>query len=268
MDMTFDWFAENTEPVDEEVYISAESLQKIMEKCTPLHEYRNDEGVTYEKAFDNFNRRYNIRANFKSRDMAETANRIFEMFGERGITSSTLNEMKMMISAHCTSVANEFRRTRSRYGSEMNDALELMLMFMVVGMIVSMVINLILGPFIGNLVCTCILAPWSEEICKAIAIRGGFGREWAIVFNATEFSQYVIIFGPSVGFVKMIIARTIVVLMHLSTMLIQWITTNPKVMAKLGWDKNKNTEEIKTAGLMTSVAIHTLWNVGATLISI
>lgn len=122
----------------------------------------------------------------------------------------------------------------------------------------------ILGPAIGNIITVCAVAPLVEELCKKLSISGNFEAEFAIIFNSYEMIYYVSKMKKlGIPLLKAIKARTFVVLMHLSTTVVQWLSKNEKVQKAL----HLNDEQSKTIGYFIAVLIHATWNVLGTFSS-
>lgn len=106
-----------------------------------------------------------------------------------------------------------------------------------------------------------ICAPFTEEISKAIAIRGGYEKEFLLIFNAVEFGQYVIRYAPTKGLINIVITRLVCVGVHLSTTLVQWIFAHA---ADIGLAK-ANSDQKTMIGQIIAILMHASWNTMAVL---
>lgn len=110
-----------------------------------------------------------------------------------------------------------------------------------------------------------IFGPIIEELAKRIAIKGGFAVEFTVVFNAFEMISYTKKIGTmfsdtnlskSVLIKNGLFARLKVATMHLSTTLIQYLTSNEKFAKKLGLTQ----EQSELVGNTIGIVIHSAWN--------
>lgn len=125
----------------------------------------------------------------------------------------------------------------------------------------------ILFPKIYEILVGVIAAPILEESAKQIALRGGFQKEFLVIFNTLEFTEYVIIYAPIVGLIKIFAARLMAVGLHITTTIVQWISMNKEFQKKVMRDPNdpKEKAELEGMGLATGMMIHALWNLVATI---
>lgn len=124
--------------------------------------------------------------------------------------------------------------------------------------IISTVLIIFFGSVVGTNLLAIIVAPISEEISKSIAIKGGYIIEFNIILNSYEIINYVSN-GTMSGLplIKMIKARIRCSLMHITTSIIQWITSNTSLL-KLN-DENK--DEVSFIGQLLGTLIHMVWNI-------
>ena len=129
----------------------------------------------------------------------------------------------------------------------------------VVGIVLP-VLTILFGPT-GTGIGATIMGPLLEENCKQIAIKGDFVKEYTMVFNTFEFSQYVLqIVGAGGPLGAAIKVRLLAVGMHLTTTLIQWLTNNPKVLEKLHIDGEDDKNKASIVGHTIGMIIHGVWN--------
>lgn len=197
---------------------------------------------------------------------------ITETIRDKGINKSVIEKIQDKLVETYTSIAelltdsdlDEFRSTEYD-ANKLKNALILVILAGAINSIVNVIFMTIFGPQIGSTATSVICAPLVEETCKQVSIKGGFIKEFAVIFNAYEFTQYAII-NSSLGikFINVLVARGAVVLMHLTTTIIQYITSNTKILDKLGFTKEKNKKEIGFIGNVLGICIHSLWNAFAT----
>lgn len=133
----------------------------------------------------------------------------------------------------------------------------------------SITLNLLFGRA-GYLIFVCLIAPIMEESAKQISIRGKFQAEFAFVFNVFEFTNYITsvkqqakIAGGKVvksDFMKYVGVRLSVVVMHISTTFIQWLTQNPKIQKMLNIDSKEDKAKAAAIGQLIGILIHASWN--------
>lgn len=129
---------------------------------------------------------------------------------------------------------------------------------------VALLIGTVLfGPAIGNFI-AAIVAPFTEEMAKHIAIKMGYEKEFLIIFNISEFSQYTL--SPSAilvavtdykKYIRYLLVRLTVVGMHVFSSAVQKFINTEKVRKTFGLDK----EQTSTVSYFAGVLIHTFWNV-------
>lgn len=148
-------------------------------------------------------------------------------------------------------------------GLDKNKVAKSMTLVLFSATIVTIVLS-ILGILFGQIgvgIGATIMGPLLEENCKQIAIKGDFVKEYTVVFNMYEFSQYVtkltIGGGPLVGAMKI---RLFAIGMHLTTTIIQWLTNNPKVLEKLHIDSEDDKNKASIVGHIIGLIIHGVWN--------
>lgn len=136
------------------------------------------------------------------------------------------------------------------------DAFTLLIWFLVIGNLIALVLTKLLGGLGGNLV-VLIVAPVMEEACKAIAVKGGFEKEYNLIFNVYEFSMYV-----SGG--QTVKSRLFVVGMHTFTTIINKLFSTEAFRKKFGISDDKDAKDKCTlASYIIGLFIHISWNTAA-----
>lgn len=113
-------------------------------------------------------------------------------------------------------------------------------------------ILLLFGP-IGMFLGCAVLGPINEEIGKQISIRGGFAKEYYIVFNAFEFTSYVL-GGTSP------ILRVPALVLHGITTAVQICHNNPNLLGVDPKDAQKIKERSSFNGTLIGILIHGTFN--------
>ena len=129
--------------------------------------------------------------------------------------------------------------------------------------ILSTLFSILFGPIAANIILGVIIAPITEESAKALSIKGGYEKEFFLMFNILECGSYVMrsmILG--VPFKNALRARLICVGMHLTNTIIQWLSRNEKIQKalKLNIEDEEDKETCGMIGQMIGWFIHTIWN--------
>lgn len=124
--------------------------------------------------------------------------------------------------------------------------------------IVGNILFLLTGS-VGYNLCIYIWVPIIEELSKSIAIKGGFIKEYTILFNGYEIVTNTIVYGKIIGYTRIIIARLKTSLMHITTTLLQWLTSNNDILEKCGI-KPDNIPLVNLIGRLLGIFIHSSWN--------
>lgn len=127
---------------------------------------------------------------------------------------------------------------------------------LVVSILSQMVLTAMLG-VIGQCLMITITGPVIEESCKAIAVKGNFEKEYNIVFNAFEFTEYVASGAPIKG-------RLACVGMHTLNTAINKVFSTEAFRKKFGISDDKDSKDKCTlASFIIGNIIHVSWNVAA-----
>jgi Flp pilus assembly protein TadB len=209
----------------------------------------------------------NNAVNTTARDIAKTIK-------EKGIGKESRKSILVSISDMMEEISdalNEFNDdlTINCEGTRANiaKALSLTIIAACINSLVQVLFVIIITPVAGTLIATCLCAPLVEEFCKRTAIKGKYIKEFTIVFNMVEFTQYVTTFSKMFKLSKLVIIRLFAVGMHISTTITQWILDNPKLQEKLGISKDDEDGQKKASliGYILGVIIHAAWNTSAAL---
>lgn len=127
---------------------------------------------------------------------------------------------------------------------------------MVVSILTQMVLTAMLG-VIGQYLMIIVAGPIIEESCKAIAVKGNFEKEYNLVFNAFEFTEYIASGAPVKG-------RIAVVAMHSLTTAINKVFSTEAFRKKFGISDDKDSKDKCTlASFIIGNIIHVSWNAAA-----
>lgn len=131
----------------------------------------------------------------------------------------------------------------------------------VINSIIIAVFQILLGPFLGMKVGAIIIAPITEELAKKVSIKGKFTVEFAAVFNVYEFSSYVLQMGAArINIVSAAKLRLMAVGMHLTTTLVEYLTSNEKIQNALGLKSKEDKDKLSFIGHCAGMMIHATWN--------
>lgn len=200
-----------------------------------------------------------------SKVIAKTSDQIIRTIKLKGLNKSSIEEVDAIMSKAFIDMTDSFAVRDAAYlkfkyydANNIRKSMKLLLYVYILNSVFNMVLSTLLGP-IGNIITCVIIAPIVEESAKRISITGKFGKEFAITFNAFEFTSYVINFS---GVDKIIAIRAVVVGMHLITFIINWIANNTGLLELLHLDKEKDEKQISNIGYLVGIFIHSIWNGG------
>ena len=150
--------------------------------------------------------------------------------------------------------------------AKLTSAFNLLFKVLISCIIIQTILQIVFGP-VGLIISTALVAPIMEENAKIVAVKGDFALEFSVVFNTFEFTEYVVAYGPAVGFGKMIAVRALVVGMHLSTTLVHYLSNNKTIVSKInnpkkvsGYDTDDEDVKATLLGKFLGTTIHMVWN--------
>lgn len=127
---------------------------------------------------------------------------------------------------------------------------------LVASLLTQMVLMAMLG-VIGQYLMVIVAGPIIEESCKAIAVKGNFEKEYNIVFNAFEFTEYVASGAPIKG-------RLACVGMHTLNTAINKVFSTEAFRKKFGISDDKDSKDKCTlTSFIIGNIIHVSWNYAA-----
>jgi len=182
-----------------------------------------------------------------------------------GINKNVLQKVTEKFQQYIDSIIKTLELTDVDYlkfgNYDINKIKKAFILFVVILIINSIVMSTILMITGSNLLSTAITGtictPFTEELGKHISNKGGFGVEFAVVFNSCEFLLYMGKKPKEVTYTWMIIQRLKTVGMHVFSQVVQWFISNTKIQEKLGI---KDKETVSTIGYIIGVIIHCIWN--------
>ena len=132
-------------------------------------------------------------------------------------------------------------------------------------MLTRLILKLLFGAIVGDYIATGIVVPINEENAKQMAVKGGFIKEYTIVFNSAEFAHYLLLYSPTLtttSLLRYAVVRGATVSMHLLTTIIQWLTNNETIRKAFGIVKGDRASEAKLSaiGKLIGYIIHIGWN--------
>lgn len=262
--MLYDKLLEMT--MDDFKDISAEKINKYcVASLTENEIYTLLEAKTKEVNFS----KIGLDNDKTKKSIARTAKRSADLIKKEGINSSTrktifryIGEMYDDILYENKSIVYGYLPDKAIAEIEKYDEKKIQKAFItftqmyVAQYLLDIVCNILFGPMIGDVLGYVFSAPLTEEAAKQLSIRGGYEKEYFVIFNAFEFSKYVLKFHVSPGL------RLISVGFHLSTTIVQVIFNNPKIQKQLGVDLNNrdDVEKVSTIGQVIALFMHGIWN--------
>ena len=192
--------------------------------------------------------------------------RMGDVIRKEGINSNSIKELTTLFeqcTEHISVFFRDIRVPNKLAGYDINRMKAALCLFLTVLTINTMIMCLLmlLGPITADVLTTVVVAPIVEEFAKSVAIKGKFGTEFTVVMNAYEMVYYVNQMKrvPGIGILKAIRVRAFVVLMHLTTTIIQWLSNNQKLLDMIGV-KKEDKGTISFIGRILGIVIHSIWN--------
>lgn len=155
----------------------------------------------------------------------------------------------------------------------------MVLLIYIINTFVHTIAGLLFGPLFGSVIGGCVCAPIVEEYAKQMAIRGGFVKEFTVVFNALEFSLYfhnflpkmTAMYGRRIAIKSLALMRTMAVGLHLTTTMTQFFFKNKADILRAAPELMRDPEQdkkLQNAGYFAGVFLHSAWNTTATVLDI
>ena len=261
--------------------VSVEDIKSLSEYCNNLCLESNTDEFVFESSLISICEATGVdkaKITAKSKSAGEKIGKVVK---EKGITKESKKEISTILDDALSQIKKEIDKIVvpksiqekidkgevDRY--KIQKAIVLLLLVSTINSIIMTALQLIL-PGLGLALTAIFVAPITEESAKAVAIKGKYDKEFTIVFNIAEFSQYVIqgapaalLFGGKDGLKKLVAGRLAAVAMHCTTTIVQKLTQDEKIQKKLGLDKEKDKEQLTFIGRITGMLIHAAWNIMA-----
>lgn len=178
----------------------------------------------------------------------ESKKKIHDYFDE---LTTSLNNFNISLSA---SLFNDELKDSSP--NKIHSAVGLLIQTVLANTIVTTILSILLGT-IGMNISVGLICPMIEELAKQTSIKGGYEKEFFVLFNILEFSTYVIRF---FNVKNIVLTRIKTIGLHLSTTIIQYITSNPKIAEKLGAKTEEQKKAARLIGWIAGACVHIGWN--------
>ena len=206
------------------------------------------------------------------KSIKDCAKEIVATIKDKGINQSLFDTLTITVSKYFGMIAdrltvdkiinNEKIKGEVVDKDKLKSAAHIFLQFYIMTSICQTVISLL---FITNItmsynITAIIIGPILEEFAKKLSVKSGCTKEFYLIFNAFEFTQYVSTYAIIVGLKKIVITRIKALGMHLVTTIVQFLSDNKKVQHILKLDKEEDKEKLSTLGYLCGVLIHSTWN--------
>lgn len=261
----------NKEDIWRDLNITPQQIQELMSLCqfklNPLLEKSGVNEVDLKKDYNKIDR-------YMSKSTSQNMIRTIETYAtqasivikRKGLNSSSMKELDVIMSKAFEDMArdmdvsdNAMLKFKHYDANKIRKSFKLTMYCYFLNTFFNILLSILLGGIVGYVLTTTVVAPIIEESTKRIAVTGGYGTEYAIVFNSFEFSLYVSGNGDVSGIVAI---RLVCVGMHLITFVINWFVNNTSLLDRLGLNKEKDKEEIQNTGFILGIIIHSIWNAG------
>lgn len=244
--------------------LSPNEVQRICEECKNYH-LSISESYLLEASGPKISDLRKLGIKNAEGKVNKTAADITSIIKKNGITSESKKHIHNIISDLFQDIADSIDNTVVATNPKLKNienqrnttnALVLLTWYLIIGNLISIVLCNLMGA-IGSILVIVVVAPVMEEACKAIAVKGGFDKEYNLVFNAFEFTKYV-----SKG--AYIMPRLVVVGMHTLTTAINKLFSTEEFRKKFGISDDKDAKDKCTfAAYIIGLFIHTSWNSAA-----
>ena len=209
---------------------------------------------------------------------------IAQVIKKNGITKESRRKIHNIISDLFEEIADNMSYNK-KYDKDGNlkkipiDKLKRSVMLLIWVLIISSlavtVISILFAaaPMVAQIINTAIIAPIVEESAKIISVKGHFEKEFFIVFNTFEFSQYMILgglgsiawkmLGLDAGIINILRTRIAAVGMHAVNTVIHTIFNSDKFKEKFKLDDKDAKDKATLVSFIIGLLIHGTWNAAA-----
>ena len=246
--------------------LSPMEVQRICEECKNYH-LSISESYLLEASGPKLSDLGKIGIKNANGKLTKASKDIAETIKKKGVSSESRKQIHNIISDLFKDLADGIDTSviKNLPGLQSDDkevqrkvmkSLVLLAWCLVVSILSQMVLTAMLG-VIGQCLMITITGPIIEESCKAIAVKGNFEKEYNIVFNAFEFTEYVASGAPIKG-------RLACVGMHTLNTAINKVFSTEAFRRKFGISDDKDSKDKCTlASFIIGNIIHVSWNVAA-----
>lgn len=256
------------------INISPEQINEISEyfinKSYFIIESESSKIEEFQKGLEKFFKNTGIKYTTIIEIITKAANDITEVIRVNGINKTSISNIVTIIETTIKQTTMNFSindinslKFKNYDANKIKNSFILLANVLIINTLFINVLMLLFGPTVGFYIGAVIIAPLFEEFAKKIAIKGDFSAEFTVVFNSSEFIQYVFSYKELVGLTKIIKTRSMVVLMHVATTIIQYLSNNKKIQKLLKLDKEEDKDKLSMIGYITGVLLHSAWNSGA-----
>jgi hypothetical protein len=147
--------------------------------------------------------------------------------------------------------------------SKLRKAFGALLKILTINTLCITLLSILVGP-VGQYAVIWVIAPLIEENAKQKAIKGGYEKEFLVLFNAYEMTSYVLNLTKSgISFKGAVILRLKTAIMHVTTTIIQKVMQSKPVMKLLKLDPDKEEDKKNAAfiGKIAGLVLHGAWNI-------
>lgn len=266
--------------LEESIEISPEKINSIIESCNNINIYALKEaGIIFEAAnFDSQLSKFGIN---KSK-INNSGEKIVSVIKKEGLNSGSKKKIHNIVSELFEEAAKDISIEKILENGKLKDiersklkrSLILLLWVLLINSLAATVL-FILGP-LGQFLTVSLVAPLVEESAKAISVKGDFEKEFWAVFNAFEFTSYIVKGAPTTIFLKasgvdfgiknLVRGRIAAVGMHTVNTVIHKVFDSEKFRRKFNIKDDKDAKDKSTfIGFVIAVLIHGTWNATAML---
>ena len=265
---------------DESIEISADEINSIIESCNTISKQTlYESGIIFEAA--NFNSQLS-KFGINESKVNSSGKEIVSIIKNEGLNSESKKKIHNVISELFEDIAKDISVEKILENGKLKDiersklkrSLILLLWVLLINSIAAIVLA-ILGP-VGQFLTVSLVAPLVEESAKAISVKGNFEKEFWVVFNAFEFTSYIVKGGPiavlskvagiDFGIKNLVRGRIAAVGMHTVNTLIHKLFDSEKFRKKFNIKDDKDAKDKSTfIGFVIAVLIHGTWNASAML---
>lgn len=256
------------------IEISAEKINELCNYCNTINESSTDIVLTEAGInIGGFFKKLGIKDGKISQEIKKVSENISNIIKKDGITkeskksiASTINDFYDKLGDYIVnnSVSLPKAKIKGYDTKKINYAISLASCVVVISSIIGQVLTGLFGPIVGQQASAIVVAPIIEEIAKQVSIKKDFATEYAVVFNLLEASMYIYNNKNPLMPTKILVRiRSFVAGMHITTTIIQWLTSNEAVQKKLGLDKKEDRDKLSLLGHIIGILIHAIWNYNA-----